>query len=224
MEHALEGLCLFSFPMEVHADGDVLQRERRIARQGHHLQLAIETAVPADASFKEEHLLLALYHFALGGVGTVQREAYALGTDDAHLHGRLLREERLCRCTGPFRRLRQTGHHTLHFFLFQTHLFQDADDGFCLELSEIGFLRSDHQSGHIERARTDHADGIAGRTVLLAKEYHEHRFFGGLPPHDIHHGLRCGSRQRLVDASEKACETTLRSAAHHQGGCRPLVE
>ena len=82
---AQEDLRLFTFPVEIHPDGHIEERERGIGMLRCEGQRAILVAVPQDATLREFHRLLTLYCLAFGSIGTIQCKMNLLTTDDTHL-------------------------------------------------------------------------------------------------------------------------------------------
>ena len=91
---AFKGLSLLTLPMEVYADGHILQRERGIRTLWTEGEMTIQSASPQDAAFRELHHLLACNLLALGYIGTVQRESDLLSAHDAYTDDRLSRDKR----------------------------------------------------------------------------------------------------------------------------------
>ena len=83
---SLKGLCLLALPMEVNADGHIVERERGIVGLWGKCQVTILGAAPQDATIAELYHLIACNHLALSHVRLVQTERNLLATHDTNSH------------------------------------------------------------------------------------------------------------------------------------------
>ena len=88
LQLSVEHLRLLAFPVEVNADGHVVERERGILGVETEGEFAILIATPKNTSLGELHRLFALKGLALGGVWGIEEEGYLLSAHYSHLHHR----------------------------------------------------------------------------------------------------------------------------------------
>ena len=95
MEGAFELFGLLALPVEVDADGDVVEAERGLGLLGGESEVAVLGAAPHDATLVERYRLGAGDGLALGKIGAVELEGDLLGGDDADGDGGLFRALKL---------------------------------------------------------------------------------------------------------------------------------
>ena len=82
-QRSLERLPALALPVEVHADGDVVEREVGIVGLGTGGEVTVLRASPEDATLGELHRLGTADHLALGHILALEFEGDLVGTHDA---------------------------------------------------------------------------------------------------------------------------------------------
>ena len=180
-QRALEHLGLLTFPVEVDADGDIVEREggvRCLRREG---EFAILCASPHNASLEERDGLRTRDHLTLGNVGLLEFEVYLLGRDDTHGYGRLLLHGALKTGRRTLLVVLQTVDHLLELFLRQRYLVENGKGLLWGETLEVLLARSDDHPCHVECAWRDDelvvALGVVAVWAMLGPgEYHRQIF------------------------------------------------
>ena len=196
-----EGLRLLSFPMEVDADGDVVQRERSVLLLRNERQLAILRTVPKDGSFAELHHLFAVNKISLCHIRAVKREGYPCSTYDAYGYVGLLSCEMVIGRSLSCRNGAQLVGYLIVVCLGNATLLYDADSLFGCNLFEVGLTWSNDEARHIERSRAYQTlllafGKVTVRAMLATRDYHHLIVAAVAPCHDIHHRLRVAAVHR----------------------------
>ena len=154
VEGTLEGLGLLTLPMEIHADSDILQRERGTFLLWGECEVTILGAPPKDAALGKLDSLGTRDDLTLGHIGAIEHKTDLLATDDTHGDVGLLGIEGRPLLIDGIAGL-QTVDDLKKFVFRERNLLEDTQRHFRGEPLVVFLTGGDDQSCHIEGSRTD---------------------------------------------------------------------